>query len=93
MLVKSKTMASLGCFGIFGVFSGDLGVLLSCKITRGMILVVGKVTERVQGCLRGFWGVHGVVKGSQKGVCLAPREQFLPIWMSCTAPDWVPNTT
>ena len=36
-----------GVFGIFGVFSGDLGVLLSCKITRGMILVVGKVTERV----------------------------------------------
>ena len=33
--------------GIFGVFSGDLGVLLSCKITRGMILVVGKVNERV----------------------------------------------
>ena len=48
--------------GIFGVFSGDLGVILSCKITRGMILVVGKVTERVQGGLRGFWGVYGVVK-------------------------------
>ena len=39
-----------------------MGVLLSCKITRGMILVVGKVTERVQGGLRGFWGVYGVVK-------------------------------
>ena len=33
--------------GLFWVFSEDLGVLLSCKITRGMILVVGKVTERV----------------------------------------------
>ena len=47
ILVKSKTIASLGCFWHFlGVFSGDLGVLLGCKITRGMIVVVGKVTER-----------------------------------------------
>ena len=38
-------------------------MILSCKITRGMILVVGKVTEGVQGRLRGFLGVHGVVKG------------------------------
>ena len=45
-----------GVFGIFGVFSGDLVVLLSCKITRGMILVLGKVTERVQGGLSGSWG-------------------------------------
>ena len=53
--MKSKTMASLGCFGHFlGVFSGDLGVLWGCKITRGMILVVGKVTERDYGGLRGF---------------------------------------
>ena len=45
--------------GIFEVFSEDLVVLLSCKITRGMILVVGKVTERVQGferVLGGLWG-------------------------------------
>ena len=54
MLVKSKTMAGLGCFWHFGGFSGDLGVLLGCKITRGMILVVGKVTERDYGGLRGF---------------------------------------
>ena len=47
-----------GEFGVFlaflGVFSGDLGVLLGCKITRGMIVVVGKVTERDYGGLRGF---------------------------------------
>ena len=43
-----------GVFGIFGVFSGDLGVLLGCKITRGIILVVGKVTKRYCGGLRGF---------------------------------------
>ena len=53
--MKSKTMASLGCYWQFlGVFSGDLGVLLGCKITRGMILVVRKVTERDYGGLRGF---------------------------------------
>ena len=86
-------MASLGCFGIFGVFSGDLGVLFSCMITRGMILVEGKVIDWVYGGLRGFWGVYGVVKGGQTGVCLAPRNQFLPIRMSCTTPDWIPNTT
>ena len=68
-------------------------MLLSCKITRGMILVVGKVAERDKGRLRGFWVVYGVVKGSQMGVCLAPTAQFLPIRMSCTAPDGVPNTT
>ena len=75
------------------VFSEDLGVLLSCKITRGVILVVWKVTERVQGGLRGFWGVYGVVKGSQTEVCLAPTDQFLPFRMSCMAPDGVPNNT
>ena len=62
-------------------------------ITRGKILVVGKVIDWVQGGLRGFWGVYGVVKGSQTGVCLAPTEQFLPFQMPCTAPDGVPNTT
>ena len=80
-------------FGIFGVFREDLGVLLSFKITREMILVVGKVTERVQGGLRGFCGVYGVVKGSQTEVCLAPTDQILPFRMSCTAPDGVPNNT
>ena len=39
-----------GEFGVFLAFLGFsveiLGVLLGCKITRGMILVVGKVTER-----------------------------------------------
>ena len=48
ILVKSKTIACSGCFWHFwGFQSGDVGVLLSCKITRGMILVEGKVTERV----------------------------------------------
>ena len=33
---------------------GDLGVLVSFKITRGIKLVVGRVTEGVKGGLREF---------------------------------------
>ena len=32
-------------------------VPVSYKITRGIILVVGRVTEEVMGGLREFWGV------------------------------------
>ena len=49
-----KDDGEFGCFWHFGGFSRDLGVLWGCKITRGMILVVGKVTERDYGGLRGF---------------------------------------
>ena len=45
--ISAHKVVHIFVVGIFWVFSGDLGVLLSCKITRGMILVVGKVTERV----------------------------------------------
>ena len=38
---------------------GGLGVLLSYKVTRGIILVVGRVTEMVFGNLEGQRGVNG----------------------------------
>ena len=50
--------AFLGVFGIFEVLVeiwGILRVLVSCKITRGIKLVVGRVTERVLGaCMLGL---------------------------------------
>ena len=52
----------LGIFCIFGVSGGVgwvLGVLLSYKVTRGIILVVGRVTEMVFGNLEGQRGVNG----------------------------------
>ena len=67
---------------------GDLGVLVSFKITRGIKLVVGRVTEGVKGGLREFWGGPG----GSKGVCLTPIGHFLPLWKSCRALDLVPNT-
>ena len=38
---------------------GVLGVLMSYEITRGITLVVGRVTERVFGNLGGLRGVNG----------------------------------
>ena len=38
---------------------GILGVLVSYKIPRGIILVVGRVTEMVFGNLEGQRGVNG----------------------------------
>ena len=52
----------LGIFCILGVsggVGGVLGVLLSYKVTRGIILVVGRVTEMVFGNLEGQRGVNG----------------------------------
>ena len=43
---------------------GILRVLVSCKITRGIKLVVGRVTERVLGA----WGWFGEFGGSEGGV-------------------------
>ena len=43
---------------------GVLEVPVSYKITRGIILVVGRVTEEVKGGLREFWGVWGGPGGS-----------------------------
>ena len=87
--------AFLGVFGIFEVLVeiwGILRVLVSCKITRGIKLVVGRVTERVLGA----WGCFGEFGGSEGGsrvVCLTHIGHFLPLWKSCTVPDLVPNTT
>ena len=60
-------MAIFGRFWHFWSFSGDLGVLevlVSYKITRGIILVVGRVTEEVRGGLREFGGVRVGLGGS-----------------------------
>ena len=51
-------LAILGRFWHLWGFGGDLGVLgvlVSFKITRGIKLVVGRVTEGVKGGLREFW--------------------------------------
>ena len=45
-------------FIIFGV----LGMLGSYEITRGIKLVIGRVTERIKGGLGGIWGLK-LVKG------------------------------
>ena len=72
---------------------GDLGVLVSFKITRGIKLVVGRVTEGVKGGLREFWGGLARFGGGSKGVCLTLIGHILPLWKSCITPDLVPNTT
>ena len=81
----------LDAFGIFGVSVEIWGVLevpVSYKITRGIILVVGRVTEEVMGGLREFWGVLG----RSGGVYLTPIGQVLPLWKSFRALDLGPNT-
>ena len=60
---------------------------VSYEITRGIKLVVGRVTEGVKGGLREFWGGPG----GSKGVCLTPIGHFMPLWKSCRALDLVPN--
>ena len=61
---------------------------MSFKITRGIKLVVGRVTEGVKGGFREFWGVPG----GSKGVYLTPLGHVLPLWKSCRALNLVPNT-
>ena len=70
---------------------GVLGVLVSFKITRGIKLVVGRVTEGVKGSLKAFWGCLRRSGGS-KGVCLTPVGHVLPLWKSFRALNLVPNT-
>ena len=51
-------------------FSGDLGVFevqVSYKISRGIKLVVGRVTEGVKRGLREFWRGFEGVWGGQRG--------------------------
>ena len=65
---------------------------MSYEVTRGTILVVGAVHN-------GFWGVGGVqvvfggVWGGPEEGSFTPLGHFLLLWKSCTAPDFVPNTT
>ena len=54
-------------------------MLVSYKITRGTILVVGRVTEEVGGGLREFWGGSGRSGGGlfdPYRAGFAPREVF-----------------
>ena len=84
-------MAVFGVFWHFLGFSGDLGiltVLVNYEVTRGIILVVGRVTEEVRVGLREFWGVLG----RSGGVYLTPIGQVLPLWKSFRALDLGPNT-
>ena len=84
-------MAVFGIFWHFLGFSGDLGILIvlvNYEVTRGIILVVGRVTDGFWGGSRGFWGDLG----GSGGVCFTPIEHILPLWKSCMAPDLVPNT-
>ena len=62
-------MPFLGIFCIFwvpGGVGGVLGVLLGYKITRGIKLVVGRVTEGVKGGLKAFWGCLRRPGGGQR---------------------------
>ena len=55
-------LCSLAALAHFLGFSGNLCVLraiVSYKVTRGIILVVGRVTEMVFGNLEGQRGVNG----------------------------------
>ena len=84
-------MAIFGRFWHFWGFVGDLGELevpVSYKITGGIILVVGRVTEEVRGGLRKFLGGSG----RSGGVYLTPIGQVLPLWKSFRALDLGPNT-
>ena len=52
----------LAFFWHFLGFSGDLGILIvlvNYEVTRGIILVVGRVTDGFWGGSRGFWGDLG----------------------------------
>ena len=63
----------------FGGDLGDLGVLVSFKITRGIKLVVGRVTEGFKGGLREFWGVFGSSRGVKGGLLDPFRARFAPL--------------
>jgi hypothetical protein len=72
-------LAIFGRFWHFWGFSGDLGVLevpVSYKITRGIILVVGRVTEEVMGGFKGVLGGFGEVRG---GLFDPYRAGFAPL--------------
>ena len=89
--------AFLGDLAVFAHslgFIGNLGVLraiVSYKVTRWIPLIVGRVTKGfwgVWGRHRGFWGAYEGPGGAHS----TPKRHFLPLWMSRTAPDSVPNT-
>ena len=95
VLQFSAFSGNLAVFAHFLGFIGNLGVLraiISYKVTRGIPLIVGRVTK-------GFWGVWGRHRSfwgafeGPGGAHSTPERHFLPLWRSCTAPDLVPNTT
>ena len=65
---------------------------MSFKITRGIKLVVGRVTEGNKGSLKAFWGClrrSGGVKGSLLDPC---RARFAPRSLLGPLLNLVPNT-
>ena len=65
---------------------------MSYKISRGIKLVVGRVTEGVMRGLREFWRGFGGVWGGSKGGYLTPIRRVLPLGKTCRALNLVPNT-
>ena len=85
-------LAIFGQFWHFWGFSGDLGglgALVSYEVTIWIRLVVARVHIGLGGS-RVFFGE--VWRGPE-GVCYTPIRNFLPLYKSCMAPDFVPNTT
>ena len=58
---------------------------MSYEVTRGVILVVERVTDGFCG------GFEGVLGGSEE-VCFTPIGHVLPLCKSCMAPDLVSLT-
>ena len=68
-------LAVFGIFWHFLGFSGDLGILIvlvNYEVTRGIILVVGRVTDGFWGRSRGFGGIWG-------GLFYPNRAHFAPL--------------
>ena len=90
-------LCSLAALAHFLGFSGNLCVLraiVSYKVTRGIILVVGRVIKKFWGVSGGFGGVTGALGGPTgvQRVHSTQKRHFLPLWMSCKAPVLGPNT-
>ena len=63
---------------------GVLGLLVSCKIARGIKLALRRVNYW-------FWGGFERVLvglGGSKGVCVTPIKHFWPLWKPCMTPDF-----
>ena len=71
-------LAFLAFFWHFLGFGGDLGILIvlvNYEVTRGIILVIGRVTDGFWGGSRWFKGIWG----GSGGVCFTPIGHILPL--------------